>query len=440
MNARTPVDLSGCQTRASQTGRPAVHPARPRIGIVDMETETSGITRYVRALLDGIDRREFELTLFCRPAGPYQARDELQDVIVVHVPPDPGSASSTPIARSGGLAVSGRWKDPFRSGARRVWRGVMPQTVKHAAGFLRDARRLAGFFQAHPVDLLHFQVVSNSKAAVAARWAKIPHRLATYHLDPKRARLHQWLPEVLTTRSLDHGIAVSENTRAAWAARPGMRPSQLSVIPNGVDVDRYRHRSNRQLAREALGLGSVGPVVAVVARLEPQKGHRHLIDAVAELASTFPRLTLLLAGDGTLRPELEAQARDRGIGGNVRFLGHRADVRDVLEAADVFVLPSLWEAMPFALLEAMASGLPVVATGVAGVPELVADGRTGYLVPPADAGALAFAVRRVLASGDRGAGMGEAGRERVERHFALERMLEETQSAYQRLLHTRPRR
>jgi glycosyltransferase involved in cell wall biosynthesis len=312
----------------------------------------------------------------------------------------------------------------------------MPQTVKHAAGFLRDAQRLAHFFRAHPVDLLHFQVVSNSKAAVAARRAGIPRLLATYHLDPKRARLHQWLPEVLTTRALDHGIAVSENTRAAWAARPGMRADQLSMIPNGVDVDRSQRRSDRQVARAAQGLGrDSSPVAAVVARLEPQKGHRHLIDAVAELVCDFPRFMLLLAGDGTLRSDLEAQARGRGIGENVRFLGHCSDVQGVLEAADVFVLPSLWEAMPFALLEAMAGGLPVVATGVAGVPELVADGRTGYLVPPADAPALAAALRRVLASPDAGVAMGEAGRARVERHFALHLMLDKTQDTYRRLLH-----
>jgi len=399
---------------------------RPRIGIVDLCVGASGISRYVTDLLHGIDREEFAVTLFCRHDGPYADAD-LPDVRVVRT-----STGRTRFGEREQVATPGRTRGGWvRAGTRRLWRGMVPKTAKHLVGFLQEARAMRQFLLANPVDVLHIQVVSNSYAAVAGRMARVPKIIGTYHLDPGRCRVDALLPEFLTTRCLDYGMAVSESTRDAWASRPGVRHSRLGVIYNGVDVARYDRRSSRPEARRALNLpADASPVVAVVGRLEEQKGHRYLFDAVASLHRSFPKMHLLLAGDGALRPELESRARALGIGQRVSFLGHCNDVQRVLDAADLFVLPSLWEALPFALLEAMASGLPVVATRVAGVPEVVSHGRTGLLVPPADAGALASALAEVVASRSRLDDMGAAARAVVEARYSLGAMLRDTQDAY----------
>jgi glycosyltransferase involved in cell wall biosynthesis len=407
--------------------------ALPRVGIVDDETESSGMTRYVRALLDGIDKEAFELVLFCRADGPHRALPPIPGVRVVHLLAQPPRAAAG-IAKPG--AQTGRGvKHSLRDTAQALWRSAVPQTLKHLVGFLRDARRTQDIFAANPVDLLHVQIVSNSKAVVAGRAAGVPKILGTHHLDPGRTRLHQLMPEILTSRRLDHAIAVSHSTMAAWARRRGMSAAKLSVIPNGVDVGQYRRQFPPATARAALGLPvDEGRVLSVVGRLEEQKGHKYLLEAFAGLLQQVPGTHLAFAGDGTLREPLVEQAKALGIAHHVHFLGHCEGVQTVLDASDVFVLPSLWEAMPFALLEAMAASLPVVATAVAGVPELVVEGETGFLVPPADANALLKALLRTVQMPNTGREMGVAGRQRVERHFSLQTMLFQTENLYRKLL------
>lgn len=406
---------------------------RATIGIVDAEQSPSGMTRYVLALLDGIDKQAFDVVLFCRKDGPYQSLPATPGVRVVHLPGTeaPQSTSSDPVAPSEPHAS----RSSMRKVARAIWRKAVPQTVKHLVGFLRDAKRTRGVFQANPVDLLHVQIVSNSKAVVAGRMAGVGKILGTHHLDPGRTRLHQLMPEILTSRRLDHAIAVSRSTKVVWAGRPSMSAARLSVIPNGVDVEQYRRQLAPAAAREKLGLPvDATHVLSVVGRLEEQKGHRYLLEAFGHVLRVVPGAHLALAGDGTLRGQLGEQCKALGIERHVHFLGHCRGVQTVLDASDVFVLPSLWEAMPFAALEAMAAGLPVVATAVAGVPELVAEGETGFLVPPKDADALRDALLRVLQLPDAGRALGVAGQRRVDDHFSLRSMLTQTQDLYRQLL------
>jgi glycosyltransferase involved in cell wall biosynthesis len=409
---------------------------RARIGIVDAEKSPSGMTRYVLALIDGIDKEEFDLVLFCRPDGPYRSLPPTPGVRIVHLPSQGAQAAAGDANRGHGSEGDGTGsRGALHAGARALWRRAMPQAAKHLVGFLRDARRTRSVFEANPVDLLHVQIVSNSHAVVAARSAGVPRILGTHHLDPGRTRLHQLMPEILTSRRLDHAIAVSRSTRDAWARRVAMGGGKLSVIPNGVDVAQYRRRLSPAAAREALGLpAGAGRVLSVVGRLEEQKGHRYLLDAFAAVLRAVPDAHLALAGDGTLRGALIGQAQSLGIDRHVHFLGHCRNVQAILDASDVFVLPSLWEAMPFALLEAMAAGLPVVATAVAGVPELVVEGETGFLVPPADTEALREALVRTLQLPSSGAELGAAGRRRVDEHFSLQTMLVETQNRYRGML------
>jgi glycosyltransferase involved in cell wall biosynthesis len=417
--------------RTTPPGR-GLNRLRATIGIVDAEKSPSGMTRYVLALLDGIDQEEFSVVLFCRPDGPYQFLSPTPGLRIVHLPVE---ISEPPMSMAGPPRAGGGLKDLIRRSARTAWRRAVPQTVKHLVGFLRDARRTRRVFEANPVDLLHVQIVSNSKAVVAGRSAGIRKILGTHHLDPGRTRFHQLLPEIITSRGLDHAIAVSLSTQSAWAGRLAMSAAKLSMIPNGVEVDHYRRQRAPAAAREALGLPS-GPshVLSVVGRLEEQKGHRYLLDAFAQVLGVVSDAHLVLAGDGTLRGALAQQAERLGIEHRVHFLGHCRGVQTILDASDVFVLPSLWEAMPFALLEAMASGLPVVATAVAGVPELVVEGETGLLAPPATVDPLRDALLRTLLMPQAGRALGVAGQRRVEEHFSLRHMLRQTQELYRKLL------
>jgi len=236
-------------------------------------------------------------------------------------------------------------------------------------------------------------------------------------LGPKRRAHH--LLYALGARRADGLIAVAPEVRSAiLSTMRGVPADKIAVIPNGVDTRRYRRRGEREKTRAALGLAASDQAVAVVATFKEQKGHRYLIEAAATLAADFPRLRYLLIGDGQLRDDLERRIAATGLAGQFQLLGLRPDVPDLLAAADLFVLPSLWEGLPMALVEAMAAGLPVVATEVSGTRGVVVHGETGLLVPPGDGAALARAITALLCDPVLAAGMGVAGRRRVETHYS----------------------
>jgi glycosyltransferase involved in cell wall biosynthesis len=189
------------------------------------------------------------------------------------------------------------------------------------------------------------------------------------------------------------------------------------VIPNGVDVDRFPVAVDRPAVIAALGLPAGARLLIVVAKLYRQKGHAVLLRALT--ASDLPAdLHVILLGEGPERAALTAEVARIGMSDRVHFLGDRPDVPALLASSDLFVLPSLWEGLPMALLEAMASMLPVVATDVAGSRQVVVDGESGLLVPPGDAGALASAIRLLLADPVLAGTMGTAARERVVSSFS----------------------
>jgi glycosyltransferase involved in cell wall biosynthesis len=166
--------------------------------------------------------------------------------------------------------------------------------------------------------------------------------------------------------------------------------------------------------------------VLTPARLHQQKGHAYLLTA----AALVPDATFVLAGDGPLRAELEQRARELGVAGRCLFLGERADVPDLLAAADLFLLPSLWEGLPLSVLEAMAAGRPVVATAIGGTDEAVTDGVTGLLVPPRDPAAIAAAIARLRDDPGLAERLAAAGRARVEREFSSRATAERVMRIY----------
>jgi glycosyltransferase involved in cell wall biosynthesis len=232
-------------------------------------------------------------------------------------------------------------------------------------------------------------------------------------------------------RVVDGFVCVSDDV--AGAVRKAYRPpvDRLFVIPNGVDVARYTVEDPRarDRVRAGLGLAADSRLVVVVAKLFAQKGHRVLLEALrgVELATDD---AVLLVGEGPERESLERRAGELGLA-SIRFLGNRPDVPELLAASDLLALPSLWEGLPMALLEAMAAGLPVVATDVAGSRQVVENGENGILVPPGDAAGLARAIARLLADPTERARLGRAARTRVEREFSAARQAARHAEAYQ---------
>lgn len=222
--------------------------------------------------------------------------------------------------------------------------------------------------------------------------------------------------------------AVSADLRTHMVAE-GFPPRRVQVLHNGIDPAHRPGPSERASARAQLGVPPDAFVVGTVGRLDPVKNLQTLVEAHALLLESLPAAHLVILGDGSERGALEAHAKALGIGESVSFAGHRADVRALLPAFDVYVNCSIYEGVSLTILEAMAATLPVVATRVGGTPEVVIDGETGCLTP-SHPRSLAAAVLSLARNPARRHGMGEAGRWRVKRHFSLTRMVEQYADAY----------
>lgn len=213
-------------------------------------------------------------------------------------------------------------------------------------------------------------------------------------------------------------------------------PGRLVVIPNGVDMARFAEKTlpAQNAARVALSLDLDAPVAVCVARLSPEKEVGTFLEAAALTLTRMPEARFLVAGDGPLRAALDHQVRILGLQKKARLLGMREDVPLLLAASDVLCLPSREEGLGIAALEAMAAGLPVVATRVGGLPEVVAEGETGLLVPARDPAALAAALESLLTNPTRARALGTAGRARAAAYFAREGMLAATDAVYRKAL------
>ncbi|WP_134767641.1 glycosyltransferase family 4 protein [Nocardioides sp. 1609] len=309
----------------------------------------------------------------------------------------------------------------------RLARTRHPRDPEFAAGIVEDLRR-------DPSDVFHLHVGTgreNFDGARAAAAAGVPAIVQTLHL-PWLIRDHRKRASALTAlETVDRVITVSRRQRATYEDI-GVPAERVVTVPNGV---RARASSpGRAAARRELGLAPGRPVVMTVGRLTVMKGHRYLVDAVPQLLQRFPDLVVVVLGEGHLRRVLVDRAEQLGVAHAVRFVGHRHDARGLLDAADVFVLPSRHEGMPLAAMEAMDAGLPVVGTRVIGTSEVVEDGVTGRLVPPARPGPLAEALEELLDDPVLRRRMAVAGRHRYEQRFTAARMAAATAAVYDDVL------
>jgi glycosyltransferase involved in cell wall biosynthesis len=220
------------------------------------------------------------------------------------------------------------------------------------------------------------------------------------------------------------------NSRAVAGRFSGAAARRVTCVYNGVDLKQFSPRPPRPGMRQAAGVSGQGPVIVSVGRFVAYKGYDHLIEAARLLKEDRPDVEWVIAGDGELRGALEAQCRRHGLAGQVHFLGWRDDLPDVLSLADLCLFPAVGEHFGRVLIEAMAMGKPVIATASGGVPEIVVDGKTGLLVPPADPAALAGAARALLADSEMRRRLGAAGRARVETEFGLARHAAAIEAVY----------
>ncbi len=285
------------------------------------------------------------------------------------------------------------------------------------------AWRLAATLLRSRVDILHTHsaLAANVLSRVAARAVGVPvvsHLHIENHLpaNPARAAVLQTLDNA-TARLCARVVAVSDETRRAFV-RQGYPPDSIQVVLNGVPVDVHDNGAGRSVRAE-LGIGSETPLVGEIARLCEVKGQRDLLEALTAL----PGVHAVFVGEdieqgGDYRERLEREARALGLADRVVFAGYRTDAGAVLDALDVFVLPSRIEGMPLVVLEAMARGRPVVATAVGGTAEVVVEGETGLLVPPRDPARLSEAIGRLFADRALADRLGKAGRARAVAHHS----------------------
>lgn len=233
-------------------------------------------------------------------------------------------------------------------------------------------------------------------------------------------------------------VAVSDAAATSFARRWGRYRGSVRRIWNGIDPDRLTPRRSRAEIRRELGAPEDTPILCNVANLTRPKSHLTLIAAMARLRPTTSDLQCWIAGSFEHEPAMVEAVRaaiaDSGLSQTVQLLGRRRDVPDLLHAADIFVLSSRQEGFPITILEAMAAGRPIVATDVGGCAEAVVHGETGLIVPPEDPPALAEAIASLLADPERARAMGKAGRERVQREFTVDRMVEQHLELYERVI------
>ena len=300
---------------------------------------------------------------------------------------------------------------------------------------LGDARRLETILREERVEILHAHLVrAIHLGAKAGRRAGVGATVATVHdIQRMLGRLRLGAMRRAAGR-LDAAACVSEAARGDLVARVGIAPEKVRVIPNGIDPARFEGPFDRDETRRSLGVDKDAFLVLSLGRLRPEKGHDVALRAMTLAAREEPRARLVVVGDGPQRARLERLASRLGLGARAVFAGQREDVPAILSAANCMVAPSRYEGFGLAAAEAMAAGLPVIASDVYALPELIEDGVSGMLVPPEEPGELAKAVLRALRDGGLARALGAAARERVRERFTLGKMLRSYESLYEDVL------
>lgn len=342
--------------------------------------------------------------------------------------------------------LSARPEESFAEGARRLAAAGVAVTWVPMVRELsprddaRAARLLAAHLRHSRPDLVH---THSSKAGalgrLAATLARVPVVVHSPHafafqmrVGTARRGLYLAIERALARRT--HClVAVSAAEAALACSRAGYPKERVAIIENGVDPEGAAPPEEGAALRRELGIAPAAPVVLFAGRLVEQKAPEVLVAAAVAVLDRHPNAVFLLAGEGPLRPRLEAEIARAGRTANIRLLGHRSDMARLYATAQLFVLPARWEGLPYALLDALRAGLPVVASEIPALREVVVHADAGLLVPPDDPPALAAAMARLLDDPAGAARLGAAGRACVREHYTVQRQVRQLAALYRRL-------
>src|SRR6202171_844341 len=313
------------------------------------------------------------------------------------------------------------WKRATDSGVR-----CHPLRIRNALD-ISAAIRLRGILKRERYDIGHFHTSrAHSMAALTHGFA--PALFVTRRMDYRPTRI---FAPYLFNRAVDCVLAISAGVADSLAAA-GVDRSSVTVVPSGVDCERFRPPSadERARARARFEISDGEIAIVAVGALEPRKGHRYLIEAIAALADSGVALRCLIAGDGSIRADLEREITKLGCAGRAVMLGRIEDPRELLWASDIFAMPSLNEGLGVAALEAMACGLPAIVTAVGGLREVVEHDDSGILIEPSRADEIGAAIARLASSADLRTRIGAAARQRVEQNYSMATMADRTLALY----------
>lgn len=290
-------------------------------------------------------------------------------------------------------------------------------------------RRISKILQQKKIDVIHAHHYTPYFYGIMAIWycrmvraAHVPKMVFTEHgiHYPYRKKRKRLLVNPLLCRLADELVTIAQHTKSNLAKYENYPKKKMGIIYNGIDLSAFSEPIHVIAKKASLEIAPESQIVGMVARLDPVKNHGMLLRAFQKVASRFPDSRLLIVGDGPMRSDLESLAKTLEISKQVHFLGSRQDIPELLKIMDIFVLSSFSEGMSITLLEAMAAGVPVVATDVGGNREVVAEGKNGFLVPNDDMEVLSQRLALLLRDQQVRSAMGKAGRQRAEAHFSLE--------------------
>jgi glycosyltransferase involved in cell wall biosynthesis len=334
---------------------------------------------------------------------------------------------------------------PELSAIQTIRHHVIPEMTRHvgpggAWDDIRSVRRICDILRCFSPDIVH---THTPKAGIVGRWAArlagVPRIVHTYHgfgfspQHPLWQRAFYVGLERASALITSQFVAVSDPNRVLGQSYGIFLREKCALIRPGVDFADFRIVATDKIKKKIeLGFAPSDKIVGVVASFTPAKALHFFLEAAAKIAREYSRVSFVMVGDGSLRPQLEAQAERLGISSRLRMLGWRRDVPELLRTFDVFMLTSLWEGLPRSLVEAFASGVPAVASHVDGIGEVVHEGRNGFLVPPGNTEAMAASVIRLLKNETMRQTMGEQAQASVD-DFSVQKMLKDYSDLYERI-------
>lgn len=298
--------------------------------------------------------------------------------------------------------------------------------------------RLAQHLRTQQVDIVHtHNWTTYLYGVLAARVSRVPIIIHGEHGRDTETQDTHWkriLVRRLLARMCHHLTAVSTDIQFMMLRTWRLAPHKVSFLPNGVDLQKYRPPKNRSVAKARIGLRNDAPVIGtIIGTFRPIKGLPCILHAMSAVCRNYPTAQLVIVGDGDSRKDMLLLTRKLGIGHRVHFLGKRTNIPEILGAMDVYVNASLYEGMSNTILEALACGVPVVATAVGGTPKLLRDGKYGILVPPHAPEEISRAICRLLATPELRHKYAVHGRQLIEMHHSFELMIQNYERLYRRL-------